>query len=413
MLKQFLTESPRKVPVYGEYDVVVAGGGVAGVAAALAAARVAHTRVCLVEKACALGGLATLGNIVVYEPLCDGNGRQVIGGIAEELLRLSVVDTPENVPELHLEPVPACWNPGGTTEERCQHRLRASFNPIFLMRHLELAVLKAKVKLLFDSRFAGVIKEGKAVRAVLLETKSGRIALKCRAVIDATGDADVCAAAGEKTVSEKLNSRNAWFYYSEGTTAVRQVAWSDDYRRTLFGGNPARLPVYRGDNVDSVTRMCLDNREAMLARLAERQKETDQRLYPLCAPTIPTCRMSRRLSARVTIRESDDHRWFESTVAMAGDWRRPGPIYCIPLEALAGGRTANLLAVGRCLSATGEAWDALRAIPVCAVTGEAAGVAAAMLAHDQTACRLADLEISSLQRALRRRHAILDEQLVK
>jgi len=72
-----------------EYDVLVAGGGVAGVAAALAASRAGRS-VALVEKTVLLGGLATTGLINHYLPICDGNGRQVCYVIAEELLHLSI-----------------------------------------------------------------------------------------------------------------------------------------------------------------------------------------------------------------------------------------------------------------------------------------------------------------------------------
>ena len=78
-------EPAREIPVWGEYDVIVVGGGVAGVAAAVAAAR-NGARVCLIEKAHALGGLATLGLVVYYLPLCDGRGNQVIGGLGEEII---------------------------------------------------------------------------------------------------------------------------------------------------------------------------------------------------------------------------------------------------------------------------------------------------------------------------------------
>ena len=90
-MSTFVVEPERRVPVTGVYDVVVAGGGIAGVAAAVAAAR-AGASVCLLDKESALGGLATLGNVITWLPICDGRGRQVIGGLGEELLRLSVID---------------------------------------------------------------------------------------------------------------------------------------------------------------------------------------------------------------------------------------------------------------------------------------------------------------------------------
>ena len=81
---EWITEQERRLRVAHDCDVLVAGGGVAGIAAALAAAR-NGARVTLVEKQCLLGGLGTLGLVTIYLPLCDGMGRQVSFGIAEEL----------------------------------------------------------------------------------------------------------------------------------------------------------------------------------------------------------------------------------------------------------------------------------------------------------------------------------------
>lgn len=80
------------------YDIIVVGGGIAGVAAAVSASR-EGAKVLLIEKSINLGGLATSGLISAYEPLCDGNGRQMVFGIAEELIRLSVKYCFDNFPE--------------------------------------------------------------------------------------------------------------------------------------------------------------------------------------------------------------------------------------------------------------------------------------------------------------------------
>lgn len=83
-------EEVRSVPIKDKYDVIVIGGGIAGVSAALAARR-SGARVLIVEKSIALGGLATSGLIVFYLcALCDGYGRKIMSGIAEELLHLSI-----------------------------------------------------------------------------------------------------------------------------------------------------------------------------------------------------------------------------------------------------------------------------------------------------------------------------------
>ena len=73
----------REVSVKDAYDVIVVGGGIGGIASAVAAAR-NGAKTLLMEKQINLGGLATVGLINLYEPLCDGRGKKVIGGIAED-----------------------------------------------------------------------------------------------------------------------------------------------------------------------------------------------------------------------------------------------------------------------------------------------------------------------------------------
>ena len=81
-MPNYIVETERKIPVTAECGVLVAGGGIAGISAALAAARTG-AKVILVEKGCFLGGLATAGLVTIYLPLCDGMGHQVSFGIAE------------------------------------------------------------------------------------------------------------------------------------------------------------------------------------------------------------------------------------------------------------------------------------------------------------------------------------------
>jgi len=119
-----------------DYDVVVAGAGVAGVAAALETAR-AGLRTALVEKTVLVGGLATAGLINHYLPLCDGQGHQVTFGIAEELLHLSLKYGPGDVP--------ATWREGKG------ERYRARFSPASFVLALDEALLDAGVKLWLDT----------------------------------------------------------------------------------------------------------------------------------------------------------------------------------------------------------------------------------------------------------------------
>ncbi|MEG0767453.1 MAG: FAD-dependent oxidoreductase, partial [Clostridia bacterium] len=127
------------VPVQGHYSVLVAGAGVAGVAAAIAAAR-QGAKVLLLEKSTVPGGLATLGLIAIYLPLCDGKGRKLIGGIAEELLRESIRYGYGNLP--------ACWQDGSKTIQGGHERYQTVFNTSAFVLAMDALLERAGVEVL-------------------------------------------------------------------------------------------------------------------------------------------------------------------------------------------------------------------------------------------------------------------------
>ena len=189
MNNKIIRENIETVVNY-ECDVCVAGGGVAGVAAALAAAR-AGAKVILVEKSYMLGGLATSGIVTIYLPLCDGMGHQVCFGIVEELFMLSIEHGAE-------ERYPKAWLEGGTLEDRKNgQRFEVQFNPQLFAISCERVLREAGVRILYGASVVATMTANAQITDVVIEGKSGREAIRInRSVVDATGDADVCRFAG-------------------------------------------------------------------------------------------------------------------------------------------------------------------------------------------------------------------------
>lgn len=406
----FIEEPARRTPVWGGYDVVVAGGGIAGVAAAVAAARNGAT-VCLLEKESALGGLATLGIVTVWLPLCDGCGHQVIGGLGEELLHLSVADLRQNRTAPRWIGVPDCWQPGGDQEERKHKRYIASFNPAAYLLALERLLVETGVTLLYDTRVCAVKREADRITHLLVENKGGRGAIACTAVVDATGDADVCHLAGEQTESLDSNVLAGWYYALRGdelhlhtlTHAFSPIASREG----------AQGPFFRGDDGEQVTQQILGSRTLIRQHLDRlRESHPDRDVQPAVVPTIACFRMTRRLAGAVTLQDAHVHHWVDDAIGLIGDWRKAGPVYAIPWGTLRGVQNRNLLVAGRCISADASVWDVTRVIPPCAVTGEAAGTGAAM-ASRKLSGDLTQLPVSELQRQLAAQGVLLDRGLLQ
>jgi hypothetical protein len=333
-----------------------------------------------------------------------------MGGLAEELLHLSVADLGVDNPPARFRGVPACWQPGGDLEARRGTRFRVDFNPSAFQLALEKLLIDTGVDLLYDTRVCAVDAEGDRIRHLIIENKSGRGAVACRTVIDATGDADIAWHAGEATESLDSNVLCGWFYTLRDGELELQVL-SRGYSPTA-SREDATGPFFRGDDAGHVTAQVLGSRELMRQRLAElRARHPADDVQLLLPPSTACLRMTRRLVGRLALGEGDRHRWFDDTVGLTGDWRRRGPVWAVPLRALLAAGTRNLAVAGRCISADTSLWDATRAIPTCVLTGEAAGTAAA-LATQHTDADLHALSVARLQARLRERGGLLDPDLV-
>ena len=110
-------------------------------------------------------------------------------------------------------------------------------------------------------------------------------------------------------------------------------------------------------------------------------------LVPTSIATIPQIRMTRRIAGEYTMVNTDNHKFQPDSVGMVSDWRKRGPVYEVPFRSLYSAKVKNLICAGRCTAATEDMWDLMRVIPCCAVTGQAAGTAAA-LTEDFSALRV-------------------------
>jgi hypothetical protein len=390
MTKYFMEKLTTEISE--EYDVIVVGGGIAGVAAALAASR--HgAKTLLLEKQVVLGGLATAGHIAIYLPLCDGMGNKVIGGIVEELLWESIRYGGGNLPQE--------WE-GRPAHAATQKRYQTNFNVPAFVFALDRVVGEAGVDLLFDTVFCVPVMEEGCCKAVIVDKKHGRQAYLCRAVVDATGDADVLARAGVP-YAEQDNMLTYWAYCLTEESlqqAIDRQSVPDLLKLFLIGGHtgsglPKGSPKYYGTDVRQITEFLLKCRELAFNELKKRGMD---KLVFASFPSMPLFRTTRRLDGEYVLRPEDLHRRFEDSVACAGDWRQAGPVYEIPYRTLYSKKALNIFAAGRNISAAGDTWEVTRVIPAAAATGQAAGTAAALISTDD--CGAGEVDIPRLQQIL-------------
>ena len=384
-----ITES-RSIPVLEAYDTVVCGGGVAGIAAALAASR-CGAKTLLLEREYMLGGLATAGLVTIYLPICDGMGHQVSFGLAEELLKLSIKYGYE-------DRLPAAWLTSGSSEARLKERYQVQFNPHLFAIAAEQELLHAGADILYGTVVSDVVMEDDKISRLIAENKSGRFALPVKTVVDTTGDADIIRFAHAPQVEFRQGNVLAAWYYSTGKDVYKlRMAGScdipDEDKTEEMIRNDTR-ERFSGLTGEALTDQVIKSHNMLLQDVLKR-RETDESYLPVTMPSIPQVRMTRRIDGESTMHTADDRKDVPDSIGLISNWKKRGPVYEVPFTALCNYHVKNLITAGRSISADEAMWDVTRVIPCCSVTGQAAGTAAAIFSDFSKA------DIALLQKKLR------------
>ncbi|MDO8614577.1 MAG: FAD-dependent oxidoreductase [Dehalococcoidia bacterium] len=400
-----------RVPVVAEPDVLVVGGGSAGLSAAVAAAR-NGAEVLLLERFSYLGGLATGGLIILLLTLDDGAGRRAVGGLCQEMVerleqRGAVYYPPPNQwnnadPKLveHYARWGLVW--GNPSPEGHRVRYSAAFEPHEFIFAADEMVREAGVQALYQTWACEPVIEGREITAVVIQNKAGRQAVAAKVVVDATGDGDLFAAAGEPYELERVHP---WLWFLMG--GVQDVGQALDAGKGFFFHTPGRdrvLVPWGGEarvrrKIDAtdpgeVSAALVECRRMVLEEAARLKGSTpgfEDAYISLMADQLGITE-SRRLQGDYVMTRGDLDRAFADTVARTGHWTKYDCVYNIPYRSLLPRGLDNLLVAGRCISVDHRVHHATKEIPPCMATGQAAGTAAAMAAAAGVSVKRLDVE---------------------
>ncbi len=384
-----------------QYDVIVCGGGVSGVAAAVSAAKNGFSTL-LIEKSNLLGGLATMGLINLFVPMCNGRGKQIIYGLCERWVRLSA--------RYGYDTIPKEWK-AGEPSEPTSVRYSQRYSPyIFAVQLLE-ELSASGAELLYDCLACDPVMEGNVCRGVMTETKGGRVFYACRMLIDTTGDCDVPRRAGVPTVSGK--NYFTYVFKMVSLASCREAVEKGDIRfayrdgtaggANLFGDNqPKDVPMWSGLSAEEVTEYLVTNQKLLLEKIKGDDRSTrDIAMLPFMPQFRTTC----HIAGDYTLKVEDAYRHFDDAVCAINDFSHRDYLWEVPLRALTRHDYPNMLTAGRSAAGDGYAWDVLRVIPPAILTGQAAAEAACLALQDGVG--VADVDIRRLRAKLEKENVMV------
>lgn len=405
----FVTEPAREIPIIASTDVLVVGGGPAGVAAAISAAR-EGVEVFLIEKYGYLGGLWT-GGLVLPVLATNGAGKdggwtKAVQGICTEICE-------------RIAAIGMCTNPNNNKSPKV--------DPEATKYILDEMIQEAGVKLLYFTTAQDVVMSGDRIDSVILDCKSGRVAIRCKQVIDCSGDGDIFYRTGDPFTEMK---------YQIGTMHLlantdRVDTSAPGYKKQKIGSktpiNGLNLMHMVGErdqdglDVYNLTRLQLKYRKEVWEKTEKlKQQPGYEKIFLAKSAEQLGVRVTRVLDALHRVTLDDSMRWttYSDVIGMSGACDthivfngqkvkvKERPVWQIPYRSLVPKNTKNLLTAGRCFSFDkGIAYDA-REIGTCFVTGQAAGIAAAMALKGR--CAVSEVEIENLQKILKQNKVRLE-----
>ena len=457
MDQELIHEPERNLPVSHSVDVAVAGGGPAGLIAAIASAR-RGARTLLIEKNGFPGGMATAAMVGPIASVRSRDGKiRLVGGIPwEMILRMAAaggayLQTPLDLPnDTDMETgvrYGSDFNKGGIP-----------FDPEVYKWVADQMLREAGVDILYHTSVAASVCTGRNLKAAVLESKSGRHAALAKVFIDATGDADLSVFSGVESESGRSGDKSVQpmslvFRLSGVDTSalgdITKITILEDIReRAAALTEKGELPVFggpwiswgstfrHGEVMVNMTRVWGDATDPRAISLGESTARDDMFKFTRFLrdefAAFRNCvimdsgfhigvRETRRIIGRYRLDEKDlrETRRFHDSIAIGGhiidihspdhtidQIRQPLAPYSIPYRCLLPRGLDNIIVAGRPISASHESHASLRVQGTCMCLGQAAGTAAVLAVNNNTSP--AEIEIAGLQRILIEDGALID-----